>query len=78
MEAMEQLGNMRAMSRPEPAIYHSQEVLDLLRRGREPVHTRGSGRMHVTFSGENHGIQVVDYTGLGGMRYLKFPLRGDE
>lgn len=75
---MKWLSNMRAIFRPEPAIYNSQEVLDLLRGAREPDHTRGSESMHLSFSGENHGIQAVYYTGRGGMQSIKFPLRGDE
>ncbi|KAJ5559408.1 hypothetical protein N7513_001807 [Penicillium frequentans] len=77
IEALEQLGNKRAKYRnnaeqPGPAIYHSQAVLDVLRRNCEPDGATSSGSMHVSFGGENHGIQIFEYH--GSMGPLKFPL----
>ncbi|KAJ5654974.1 hypothetical protein N7490_001977 [Penicillium lividum] len=76
-EAMEQLGNKRAKYRnkaeqPGPAIYHSQAVLDVLRRNCEPDGATSSGGMHVSFGGENYGTQLFEYH--GSMGPLKFPL----
>jgi hypothetical protein len=74
---MEQLGNKRAKYRneaeqPGPALYHSQVVLDVLRRRIcEPDCATSSGGMHVSFGGENHGTQLFEYH--GSMGPLKFP-----
>jgi hypothetical protein len=75
-EAIEQLCNMRAMYRPEMAIYHSQAVLDLLRKGNEADHMIGSGRMHLSFGGENDDIRAVKYTGHEGMESFKISSQG--
>lgn len=74
---MEQLGNKRAKYRneaeqPGPALYHSQAVLDVLRRICEQDRATSSGEVHISFGGENHGTQLFEYH--DSMGRLKFPL----
>jgi hypothetical protein len=54
---MEQLGNKRTKYRnkaeqPGPAIYHSQAVLDVLRRICEQDRATSFGGVHMSFDGE--------------------------
>jgi hypothetical protein len=67
-EAIEQMDNTRAkyrdeMKQPGSAIYHSQVVLDLLKRNHGPDRAAKFRDIHVSFGGENRGIQAVEYNG---------------
>ncbi|CAG8132514.1 unnamed protein product [Penicillium nalgiovense] len=76
-EAIEQMDTKRAkywdeMKQPGPAIYHSQAVLDILKGNRVPDRALRFGGMHVSFGGENRGIQAAEYH--GSMGRFTFPL----
>ncbi|CAI7613167.1 unnamed protein product [Penicillium viridicatum] len=76
-EAIEQMDNKRAkywdeMKQPGPAIYHSLALLDLLKGNCVPDRTPRFGGTHVSFGGENRGIQAVEYH--GSMGHFTFPL----
>jgi hypothetical protein len=47
------------MKQPGPAIYHCQAVLDQLKGNRVPDRAARFGGMHVSFGGENRGMQAV-------------------
>ncbi|CAG8078713.1 unnamed protein product [Penicillium salamii] len=77
MEAVEQMDNKRAkyldeLKQPEPVIYHSQAILELLKEKREPNRAARFEGMRVSFSGENRGIQAAEYH--GSMGRFTFPL----
>lgn len=62
------MGNERAkyrdyMKRPGPARYHSRALPDLLKEDRVPNRAARLGGMHVSFAGEYHYIQTVEYHG---------------
>lgn len=74
---MEQLGNKRAKYRneaeqPGSALYHSQAVLDVLRKICEQDRATSSGGVHISFDGENHGFRIFENH--GSMGRLNFPL----
>ena len=71
------MDNLRAkysdeLKQPEATIYHSQAILDLLKKNREQDHASRFGGMHVRFGGENRGIQAAEYH--GNMGRFTFPL----
>ncbi|KAJ5938451.1 hypothetical protein N7466_001585 [Penicillium verhagenii] len=74
IEALEQLGNKRAKYRneaeqPGPALYHSQAVLDALRRICEQDRAMSSGGVHISFDGENRGIRIFENHGSMGRNF---------
>ncbi|CAG7966417.1 unnamed protein product [Penicillium salamii] len=79
-EAIEQMDKLRAkyldeLKQLEAAIYHSQVILDLLKRNSEPDLAARFEGMHVSFGGENRGIQAVEYCIMEGRNVLPFPSR---
>lgn len=54
---------LNEVKQPEAAIYHSQAILDLLKKNREQDRAPRFGGMHVRFGGENRGIQAAEYHG---------------
>ncbi|KAJ5033162.1 hypothetical protein NUH16_003078 [Penicillium rubens] len=77
MEAAEKMDNKRAkyldeLTQPEPAIYHSRVILELLKEKREPNRAARFEGMRVSFGGENRGIQAAEYH--GSMGRFTFPL----
>jgi len=74
---MEQLSNKRSKYRNEaeqlgPALYHSQAVLDVLRRICEQDHATSSEEVHISFDGENSDFRIFENH--GSMGRLNFPL----
>lgn len=71
------MDNLRAkysdeLKQPEAAVYYSRAALEILKAKRVPDRAARFEGMHVSFGGENRGIQAVEYHGRTGR--ITFPL----